>query len=62
MKIKTALAATLMGISFMAASAMAVDLNMVSGATGGDLAFAQAKLADFAKDTGINVKLVPMPS
>ena len=62
MKIKTALAATLMGMSFMAASAMAVDINMVSGATGGDLAFAQAKLADFAKDTGINVKLVPMPS
>lgn len=62
MKIKTALATALMGISFMAASAMAVDLNMVSGATGGDLAFAQAKLADFAKETGINVKLVPMPS
>jgi len=62
MKIKTALTAALMGMSMMAASAMAVDLNMVSGATGGDLAFDQAKLADFAKETGINVKLVPMPS
>jgi len=62
MKIKTALTAALMGMSLMAASAMAVDLNMVSGATGGDLAFDQAKLADFAKETGINVKLVPMPS
>jgi len=62
MKIKTALTAALMGMSFMAASAFAVDINMVSGATGGDLAFDQAKLADFAKETGINVKLVPMPS
>ena len=62
MKIKTALTTALLGMSFMAASAMAVDLNMVSGATGGDLAFNQAKLADFAKETGINVKLVPMPS
>lgn len=62
MKIKTALATALLGMSFMAASAMAVDLNMVSGATGGDLAFDTAKLADFAKETGINVKLVPMPS
>ena len=62
MKIKTALTTALLGMSFMAASAMAVDLNMVSGATGGDLAFDQAKLADFAKETGINVKLVPMPS
>ncbi len=62
MKIKTALATALLGMSFIAASAMAVDLNMVSGATGGDLAFNQAKLADFAKETGINVKLVPMPS
>ncbi len=62
MKIKTALTSALLGMSFMAASAMAVDLNMVSGATGGDLAFDTAKLADFAKETGINVKLVPMPS
>ncbi len=62
MKIKTALASALMGMSFMAASAMAVDINMVSGATGGDLAFDQAKFADFAKETGINVKIVPMPS
>ncbi len=62
MKIKTAFTSALLGMSFMAASAMAVDLNMVSGATGGDLAFDTAKLADFAKETGINVKLVPMPS
>jgi len=62
MKIKTALTAALLGMSMLAANAVAVDINMVSGATGGDLAFDQAKLADFAKETGINVKLVPMPS
>ncbi len=62
MKIKTALASALLGMSFMAASAMAVDLSIVSGATGGDLEFAKAKFADFAKETGINVKIIPMPS
>ena len=62
MKIKTALATALMGMSLLAAKAVAVDINMVSGATGGDLAFDQAKFADFAKETGINVHIVPMPS
>ena len=62
MKIKTALTAALLGMSLLAAKAVAVDINMVSGATGGDLAFDQAKFADFAKETGINVKIVPMPS
>ena len=62
MKIKTAFASALMGMSFLAASAMAVDISLVSGATGGDLEFAQAKFADFAKETGINVKIVAMPS
>jgi trehalose/maltose transport system substrate-binding protein len=62
MKIKTALTAALLGMSMMAASAVAVDISIVSGATGGDLEFAKAKFADFAKETGINVKIVPMPS
>lgn len=62
MKIKTALTAALLGMSIMAANAVAVDISLVSGATGGDLAFAQTKLADFAKETGINVKIVAMPS
>ena len=62
MKLKTALAATLMGMSLLAAKAMAVDLSLVSGATGGDLEFAQNELKEFTKDTGINVKIVPMPS
>ena len=62
MKFKTILATALMGVSLMAAKAMAVDLSIVSGATGGDLQFMQDELAAFAKDTGINVKIVPMPS
>jgi trehalose/maltose transport system substrate-binding protein len=62
MKIKTAFATAMMGVSLLAAKAMAVDISMVSGATGGDLAFDQARFAEFAKDTGINVKIVPMPS
>mgnify|MGYP003347991490 CR=1 FL=1 len=60
--IATAMKTLIVGMSFLAAKAMAVDINMVSGATGGDLAFDQAKLADFAKQTGINVHIVPMPS
>lgn len=62
MKLKTALATALMGVSLLAAKAMAVDLSLVSGATGGDLEFAQNELKEFTKDTGINVKIVPMPS
>jgi trehalose/maltose transport system substrate-binding protein len=62
MKLKIALATALMGMSLLAAKAVATDINMVSGATGGDLAFDQAKFADFAKETGINVHIVPMPS
>lgn len=62
MKIKTALTAALLGMSIMAANAVAVDISLVSGATGGDLDFVKAKFADFAKDTGINVTVVPMPS
>ena len=62
MKFKTFITSAVASFALMAGAAMAVDINMVSGATGGDLAFDQAKLADFAKETGINVKLVPMPS
>ncbi|MDE2385364.1 MAG: ABC transporter substrate-binding protein [Alphaproteobacteria bacterium] len=62
MKFKTLLATAMMGMSLMAAKAMAVDLSIVSGATGGDLQFMQDELAAFAKDSGINVKIVPMPS
>ena len=62
MKLKTLLAVAAMGISMVAVKAMAADLSVVSGSTGGDLAFMQEELAMFNKATGNNAKVVPMPS
>ncbi len=62
MKFKSMLAAAALGISVMATHAVAADMSIVSGATGNDLAFMQAQLAEFNKATGDNVKVVPMPS
>ena len=62
MKFKSMLAIAATGVSLLAVQAKASDLSIVSGATGGDLQFMQDELTQFAKDTGINVKIVPMPS
>ncbi len=62
MKFKSILAIAAAGVSLLAVQAKASDLSIVSGATGGDLQFMQDELTQFAKDTGINVKIVPMPS
>jgi trehalose/maltose transport system substrate-binding protein len=58
---KYLLAAAAVG-ALMTSSAFATELSIVSGATGGDLAFMQEELKGFTADTGIDVKIVPMPS
>lgn len=62
MKLKTFIAATLAGISLMAASALATDLSIVSGSTGDDLAFMKAQFDKYTAATGDKVTIVPMPS
>lgn len=62
MKFKSMLVIAAAGVSLMAMQAKAADLAMVSGATGGDLEFVQNELKEFTKQTGDNVKIVPMPS
>jgi len=62
MKHTSFFAALLLGTALSIGSAMAANLAIVSGATGGDLKFMQDQLAVFEKNTGNKVTITPMPS
>ena len=52
----------LAGAAIFAGSALAANLSVVSGATGGDLDFMRKQLDAFEKSSGNKVTITPMPS
>ena len=62
MKLKSVIAGLFAGSMLVSGLANAADLSIVSGATGNDLAFMQAKLDKFAATSGDKITIVPMPS
>ena len=62
MKLKSVIAGLFAGSMLVSGLASAADLSIVSGATGNDLAFMQAKLDKFAATSGDKITIVPMPS
>jgi len=52
----------LAGAAIFAGSALAANLSIVSGATGGDLDFMRKQLDAFEKSSGNKVTITPMPS